>query len=1656
MRFRCYLPLWLLVVCGISPVRADVFDSMFLESEFSKNSPILLENTDGGENCRLTIASGGLVNISIGSDYVPPDGSGSSALVLKGGVEIYAAPDGTGKFFVENEVAGGLGLLSLGREGDGDGGPTHFNYLTLEGGEFYIGGDTAIGGNGTLHFTVGAAGGSVAGNIAIEGLASFSLRNDSAHPFRVSGLMDLDETGDIFIGDGGAITLRPRMKEDNTPGTAQVRIGAHSGNFFADNPYTVIFDPSELGNVADLEEFTLMEYPAGSGVGSKMRLILPPGAGDCADEVWQLAVGDSHCSVGRRQRTLLINGDEGLMVENNLEPADQTVLMVGPTANSSAPIYLEFADNQHIVADGTSIVIYTGNGPFFRDDGSDPATWVAGEGDDFSVGNSILMYLSESNIDGVAVENVAADGVAIGQGVRRRDIIERNASATRSSADDDFLFPNLTIRGKGTVRGRGASLKICAMDAETMGAYRCDADPRIAIGNVEIGDSDGGSAVAMDGSVELAFSSGPLGAVEATGGEFSMGDVTLQSGCAIDGHLLYDGQLIYIPDGDNTVQRRGDSYALGNVFCGGSVRGRPEDSYGICVRSGAVLVTGEETFSTTNSYAVGKATLSSGGTISANPDRSGDYAGLFCCHLGGRSGAAPVEIAGTIAGHREGGQDGGYLFGAVICDHLCGGGNRTVTLLPSANVSGDSAAIAFLGAGPAATNHLHIRSGATISSGGINVCGSNLRITVEGEPIFTGASAIAIGPSPYDFLSDGQGFSVKNSGREKSDPAAGEAPQLVLAENGKLSVEGKDVIVSSLQMGAGAELRCRQLQIFDGVQLNTGAITATEGIIFATADGSAGHSMEIGGAEQVLAAVPSIDGSQSERKICGGEIYDEIYIATSAAAPLLPGGIRGNWGEGEPPAAASAGGVRVQLAGAGGSIGTALSDSPGAISAVERLTINCADPQATWHLLGETRCGELRILNGRLRQSGRLIVFGNMLLLGCDLEWDNAVFNSGLYLGEDRIWLRPQSRSIFRNGFSANDFSESTPDVIADQFTPCAGGLRSECVLLGGDSQFAVDEKADQVAFQILGCEGESDFDFGHVAIRVVGHTTHIDDPLVEKAKKDGQVVGRYNVIQLDKALDLRYYDPDGNAYSGKAISLLGNRITDLHLGAGEEHSMAGTVSNVGRIFVHGGWELPGGFHRCGEILISANGTLDIGAVPLDGQKLTIDLDLARTDPYLLCGSIANGMLCEIYHPVPFPAAGAAGLTGATYPLIKVGDEWVEESIGNLHLAQSYLTLCASDNNGEDEPKGTIFVRFTGNGPDRPDRWDGIGGNGEANTLKRISLRGLPTGATIRTLLPAQGRLVRRQHDHMRKYLFSFAGGRDVSFSGRDTFAEYAPFPPDDLGWQLIRGSYASFLKEPRENATFSSISAEMYAMAVGAQKTYPTDLTLIIAANCARAFEKFHCLERAAEYNRAIDDFGLSACALLPVGHWRLAGAAIVGRERYRQRGTCGANIDLSSSLYASLNGHSYSLAALADGTFSLGKWKVGPAAQLNFDSIHQHIRGEKLAGDGLGESCNYQLLQGNLAVHGTVQGRNLHLSAAAGLCRDFPCGKLGKSLDDFRGYDFRYENPRAGKRNSTRGDISAIIPLSHAWKMEFGYQVYGHSNFRDNTLTMNGMHQF
>jgi hypothetical protein len=141
------------------------------------------------------------------------------------------------------------------------------------------------------------------------------------------------------------------------------------------------------------------------------------------------------------------------------------------------------------------------------------------------------------------------------------------------------------------------------------------------------------------------------------------------------------------------------------------------------------------------------------------------------------------------------------------------------------------------------------------------------------------------------------------------------------------------------------------------------------------------------------------------------------------------------------------------------------------------------------------------------------------------------------------------------------------------------------------------------------------------------------------------------------------------------------------------------------------------------------------------------------------------------------------------YQLIHVSSENSQFLLEKLHMEQGYLSLT--------EENGTIYLRLTGENAALINCQADDGCDCKDNPLEHIRLRELSFVLGIRAFLPAQARLARHQHDHIRRNLFASSSNNSrynsLIESKMDKF-NYCR--KSDFRWQLIRSSYASYLKE--------------------------------------------------------------------------------------------------------------------------------------------------------------------------------------------------------------------------------------------------------------------
>lgn len=302
--------------------------------------------------------------------------------------------------------------------------------------------------------------------------------------------------------------------------------------------------------------------------------------------------------------------------------------------------------------------------------------------------------------------------------------------------------------------------------------------------------------------------------------------------------------------------------------------------------------------------------------------------------------------------------------------------------------------------------------------------------------------------------------------------------------------------------------------------------------------------------------------------------------------------------------------VGIDLSGDGGTIGE--------IENIGTVTITNATNNDIWTIEGNSSISSLIINKGKLVQKGRLTIWGDMELLGCDIEWENTTFNGGIYAPEDTIHAKPGTFACIRNGFTC-DPSELSQNKPGDRPT-----FKGEGVMLDGTAAFQVDPEA-AVTFQIANVSPSVN---SPVAIRVA----MTDEESDREAAPYGRSKTR-NVIDLSNSLDIQYYDHKGKIYSGTGVAIQGTPYSKLELKNGtadKPNHLRGVVNQVGKIDVSGQWKLTDGIRNGGHLTLHQGARLDLGTSLLDVQSLTFCVDPHRLDAYLLCGGLLRDTVVEM------------------------------------------------------------------------------------------------------------------------------------------------------------------------------------------------------------------------------------------------------------------------------------------------------------------------------------------------------------------------------------------------------------------------------------------
>jgi hypothetical protein len=1588
-----------------------------IEGTFVREEPFIVQrSTDAeGGGTHSVVIEGDSAIFGVIVDTADP------ALALKDGVTLNLNEDGL--FYVEN--ASGMAISTPSTSG-------HKNAINLTGGTFAISGiGTAIDGEDNLQLTI-SAGGSIAGGTAIENLHSFTLTNNNQSYLDVTGLLDLSSAAQVEFADGAAIRFSPLTIEKST--------GIFGENYVENGNSYIKLENVENVNIGDslnvaldvknfypdmtipnaTQRIKLMECDNVTALQDVLQLSVENSAASFPG--WSLSYDDVLNTVYAKFSTASIDSIMGSVTVStpygpNREETKRYVFVESDSSLSISP---------------TGVIESDGETPILIDTSKD---WSQGV---------LSITLGQTTSEMVAVDN--ANGVAIGQGTAD------GSSPFPAPGNTDFYLPNVSITGSGTIRGSAGSFKMCATGV-TPDVNYAEERPMVYIGALTIGDSS--DSVHMDGAIEMRLFDRDFGTadVQLDGGCY-LNPFILRAGSSISGHLLLDGSV-------KTGGTFSGAYAcvVEDVAITGDIGGKVDDTYGVCITAKSWVNSGEI------SSLVGGITLI--GNISANADCPGNYVGLIVDAPASSSSVGGIDFAGSINASAGNSADDTVRIGTLVHAPVIAG-----DLTISGNVSGKNAALVFDGSGDGALEVPITLDNATLHAEQVAIGGRNASLHFSNGSTLNAASTaqFAIAPCTPTYAYDNGATAVPaletfsyesgNGGTVSSvNPAnlallRGSNLTLQLDIGGAFNACDMDIAVTGTNLEGANTITCGKLFLGGSTAIAAGnALNVADGIIFCADAAATANTLSISGAEGVLgmapevgdfAGVPKIDASFAAIGIgetTKGALID-ISTTNSEAAAILPGGIKGNLSSGEGFTTNEAEQyVTVVLGGAGGSIGTEGLDTSG-ITNVGKLLINGNTNDSVWIINGNTSCGTLRIERGKMLQKGDLTIWGDLLLLGCDIDWTgNACFNH-IYAKEDKITARKGASVKISNGFSAESTWNESVTVDGIQ-------LNQEAVLLGGDSQFVVEPGAT-VSIGVAGCKDDKfGTDAEPVAIRVVGNSLKLGEAL-RQWPRDGQIIGNGNVIDLQNSLNLSYYSiggaritPDG---PNKVTAIRGNETTRLYLNGGTAqsfNSLAGTISNVGYVTVNGYWTAPQGLDECGCLTLGQSGHLDCAGANVNTWRITFCLDESRSTtsgsdagPYLICNKLCNNyrdadaLICFNFelsdtlleNPAPLNFCLVSGLTAEPHwicgtkingvePTISYDDNKISVLIPAMIAAQG---ISFEDFSQLNTPAITQRkVEFV-----PPDEY----------TLRSLWEQGLLVPYSVH-----QATITRKQN-----YLFRHAMGLE-----NGNFANAA-----DSRWHLTRTSYASYLRRRRSGPIINAVTANTCGSTIGLECNLPQGHLLTIAADYVTSHAHFCVWNNNKSYRCRMKGYGLGICGQFVNGpvHFGLSGIANENCHRYGPKMERLANVRF--------NGYSYNLAGNFSYALQHGKWAISPRVESNFDNIYH--KNYVIDHGNMGISlCRTKFFQSALGVRASTHKETLQIIGDLSLSHDFQCsGGFSKATSAQNSCVIM--PAYFPKRDCINGKFQISMPWRKSWEFAFDCDVMLQKRTQSYALTMGSIYHF
>jgi hypothetical protein len=1568
---------------------------------FAHAGPYTIQRTDTaiGENHSVVIEGNGA------KFEVIADSSSDAALTLQNGVTLNLGEGG--QFVVKNVTGPAIATTSS---------SDFKNVINLQGGTFDItAGTTAIDGSRNLQLNI-STGGSIIGGKAIENLHSFKLENNSASFLGVTGLLDLSSAaqtgkGGVVFSDGATIRLIPLATEKNT-GTLGTDYTENGKTYINFGTGTNITYNNQLNIALDVKNLYEDTSPPSSTQWIKLM------AGSKAEDLQSLL----HLTVEHGTSTLT-----GWVLDYATDPSAVYAKFLASSVipvNDTPDITTNCVDRYLFVNPGSSLSVSAGGS--IESTGEIPILIDTSKNWE----NSNIYITLETN-DSVAISNM--NGIAIGQGAE-------GGGSPFPAGDAAFFSPNVSIVGTGTIHGSAGSFKMCATKV-TPDADYTENRSVVTIGSLTIGDTY--TSTHMDGSIEMRLFDGDFGDKNANLGGccYMINPFILHHHSSLSGHLLLDASV----KTRGTVSGETAIIYMDSLTINGTITGKVNDTYGICASFNS--------WPNSNSY---MSAISIGGDIIANSECAGNYIGLLIDAPISQLDVAEITISGNIDATTENIADENVRIGVLThASHFAS--NPCYVLESGSTIKGKDAAVVFDGFGDDALDVPISLDNATLQSSKVAIGGRNANFRFIQSPTLVVASMAKFAIAPcvptYEYgngtteVTALETFSYAAGADEKFSSVDADNLALLRGSNlsiqlngtGSLDATGMDIAVTGLNLGESNDIKCKTLFLAGLAQFgNSTSLHIPNGIIFcpdaSNNESRAASKLSINHAENVLGTVsaegvPKIDASFAAVGDDTNSYGAIIDISTeNSSSAILPEGISGNLSdEADFTTPMADRYVTVALKGAGGCIGSDGVATSG-ISNVGKLIVNGANNESIWTIHGNTSCGTLRIEKGKMVQKGNLTVWGDLLLLGCDIDWTgNALFNH-VYAGEDKITVRNGATVKISNGFQAANVGNDNPILGNAQ-------LKTEAILLGGDSQFIV-EPNTTVSIGIAGCD-ESKFGTADepVGIRVVGNSLTLGEA-PRQWPKDGQVIGNGNVINLQNSLNLYYYAIDGSkiapASNKKTTAIRGNETTQLFLNGGTQthaNQLNGAISNVGHVTVNGYWEVPSGLDECGHLTIGPAGQLKcMGDADVNTTLITFCLDTPRVPPevnfdkvpYLICKRLHNIYMGDDVR-VCFNLELAEGLLSSSdeFTVCLVSGltstpQWMCGTRINgikpiINFADGNLTATIPGTIGG----GTRTVEFTA-----PNEY----------VLRNFWERGLLIPYSVH-----QANVTRKQND-----LFRHALGLE-----NGNFAN-----ADGKNWHLTRTSYASFLRRNRTGPIIDAVSANTTGSTIGVERNLPNGHRLSVAADYAMSHAHFRVWNNSKSYRCRMKGYGLGSIGQFVAGpaHFGLSAIANENCHRYGHNAGRLANVRF--------NGYSYNLAGNLSYDLKYGNWIVSPRLESNFDNVYH--KNYAIDNGNMGISpCRTKFFQGVLGACVNMRKETWQFIGDLSLCHDF---RLSGGFSTATSSENNYTILPAYFRTRDRidGKFQVSVPWRKSWEFALNCDVTLQRHSWSGAATLGSIYHF